>query len=97
MYKDYVKAVTSKYNVFTFQVSNYQDHLVWDKDDDAAMDFVASCSNIRSHVFGISQKTRFDIKSMAGMLWYHLELQVTFLNTLIVMKNLMNEINFFFI
>ena len=30
------------------------------------MDFVASCSNVRSHVFGITQKTRFDIKSMAG-------------------------------
>ena len=39
---------------------------MWDKDDESAMDFVAACSNIRSHIFGISQKTRFDIKSMAG-------------------------------
>ncbi|XP_052714567.1 SUMO-activating enzyme subunit 2-like [Crassostrea angulata] len=40
--------------------------LVWDKDDELAMDFVASTSNIRSHIFGINQKTKFDIKSMAG-------------------------------
>ncbi|XP_014228552.1 SUMO-activating enzyme subunit 2 [Trichogramma pretiosum] len=42
------------------------DHLVWDKDDEAAMDFVAACANIRAYIFGIAQKTRFDIKSMAG-------------------------------
>ena len=30
------------------------------------MDFVAACSNIRSKIFDILQKTRFDIKSMAG-------------------------------
>ena len=44
----------------------FADHLVWDKDDEPAMDFVAACANIRSHVFGITTKTRFDIKSMAG-------------------------------
>lgn len=38
------------------------DHLVWDKDDKNAMDFVAACANIRSFVFGIAQKSRFDIK-----------------------------------
>ena len=38
------------------------DNLVWDKDDKNAMDFVASCANIRAHIFGIPQKTRFDIK-----------------------------------
>ena len=38
------------------------DHLVWDKDDPAAMDFVASCANIRAQIFGIAPKTRFDIK-----------------------------------
>ncbi|KAG4077203.1 hypothetical protein HA402_016190 [Bradysia odoriphaga] len=42
------------------------DHLVWDKDDKYAMDFVAACANIRSNVFGITQKSRFEIKSMAG-------------------------------
>ncbi|KAK7790696.1 hypothetical protein R5R35_009600 [Gryllus longicercus] len=42
------------------------DNLVWDKDDKDAMDFVASCANIRAYIFGIPQKSRFDIKSMAG-------------------------------
>lgn len=37
-------------------------HLVWDKDDQHAMDFVAACANIRAHIFGIPQKSRFDIK-----------------------------------
>ncbi|XP_012536941.1 SUMO-activating enzyme subunit 2 [Monomorium pharaonis] len=41
-------------------------HLVWDKDDQHAMDFVAACANIRAYIFGIPQKSRFDIKSMAG-------------------------------
>lgn len=40
--------------------------LIWDKDDQDAMDFVASCANIRAYIFGIPQKTRFEIKSMAG-------------------------------
>ncbi|GAB6020781.1 E1 ubiquitin-activating protein uba2 [Chamberlinius hualienensis] len=40
--------------------------LVWDKDDDPSMDFVTACANIRAGVFGISQKSRFDVKSMAG-------------------------------
>ena len=42
------------------------DHLVWDKDDEGAMDFVTCCANFRAKIFGIAQKTRFDIKSMAG-------------------------------
>lgn len=44
------------------QALGADDHLVWDKDDDSAMDFVTACANIRAHVFGIAQKTRFDIK-----------------------------------
>ncbi|XP_011568472.2 SUMO-activating enzyme subunit 2 [Plutella xylostella] len=42
------------------------DHLVWDKDDKSAMDFVTACANIRAHVFNIGTKSRFEIKSMAG-------------------------------
>lgn len=38
------------------------DHLVWDKDDKYAMDFVAACANIRCHIFGIAQNNRFTIK-----------------------------------
>ena len=42
------------------------DFLVWDKDDDASLDFVVSASNVRAHIFDIPRKSRFDIKSMAG-------------------------------
>jgi len=42
------------------------DHLIWDKDDQDAMDFVTACANIRSLIFSIAQKSRFDVKSMAG-------------------------------
>lgn len=38
------------------------DHLVWDKDDRHPMDFVVACSNIRSYVFGIQPKSRFEVK-----------------------------------
>ncbi|XP_068234542.1 SUMO-activating enzyme subunit 2 isoform X2 [Palaemon carinicauda] len=40
--------------------------LVWDKDDKDSMDFVTACANVRAHIFGIPEKTRFDVKSMAG-------------------------------
>ncbi|KAJ1355402.1 Ubiquitin-activating enzyme active site [Parelaphostrongylus tenuis] len=40
--------------------------LHWDKDDDEAMRFVASCANIRAVIFGIPCKSLFEIKSMAG-------------------------------
>ncbi|XP_071174369.1 SUMO-activating enzyme subunit 2-like isoform X1 [Mytilus edulis] len=40
--------------------------LVWDKDDEIAMDFVTSTANIRAYIFGIALKSRFDIKSTAG-------------------------------
>src|SRR5690554_4959065 len=38
----------------------------FDKDDQDTLDFVASSSNIRSAVFGIDRKSRFDVKQMAG-------------------------------
>ncbi|CAH8875447.1 unnamed protein product [Trichobilharzia szidati] len=43
--------------------------LVWDKDDQEAMDFVASAAVIRSQLFhlpGADQLTRFTVKSLAG-------------------------------
>ncbi|OTA98673.1 hypothetical protein M426DRAFT_325786 [Hypoxylon sp. CI-4A] len=38
----------------------------FDKDDEDTLDFVAASANIRSHIFGIESKSRFDIKQMAG-------------------------------
>lgn len=49
------------------------DHLVWDKDNKEAMDFVAACANIRAYIFGIPQKTRFDIKCKNIFLFYFIK------------------------
>lgn len=38
--------------------------LVWDKDDDAAMRFVAACANLRAHIFHIGIDTLFNIKGL---------------------------------
>lgn len=40
--------------------------ITFDKDDEDTLDFVTSAANIRSAVFGIDRKSRFDIKQMAG-------------------------------
>ncbi|RYP85593.1 hypothetical protein DL769_000934 [Monosporascus sp. CRB-8-3] len=40
--------------------------ITFDKDDIDTLDFVAASANIRSHIFGIDKKSRFDIKQMAG-------------------------------
>jgi len=40
--------------------------ITFDKDDVDTLDFVTASANIRSIVFGIEAKSRFDIKQMAG-------------------------------
>ncbi|KAI8982558.1 hypothetical protein BDB01DRAFT_793174 [Pilobolus umbonatus] len=40
--------------------------LVFDKDDDDTMEFVAAASNLRAFLFNIPTSSLFDIKSMAG-------------------------------
>ncbi|ORY13543.1 ubiquitin-activating enzyme E1 3 [Clohesyomyces aquaticus] len=40
--------------------------LSFDKDDVDTLDFVAASANLRSHVFGIETRSKFDIKQMAG-------------------------------
>uniref|UniRef100_A0A0A9XDS9 SUMO-activating enzyme subunit n=1 Tax=Lygus hesperus TaxID=30085 RepID=A0A0A9XDS9_LYGHE len=42
------------------------ENLVWDKDDEPAMNLVAAAANIRAHVYGIPMKSKFEIKAMAG-------------------------------
>lgn len=46
--------------------SNAPPVIEFDKDDDDTLDFVAASANIRSTIFGIERKSRFDIKQMAG-------------------------------
>ena len=40
--------------------------ITFDKDDIDTLDFVTASANIRSIVFGIEAKSRFDVKQMAG-------------------------------
>jgi ubiquitin-like 1-activating enzyme E1 B len=40
--------------------------ITFDKDDEDTLDFVTASANLRSIVFGIDTKSRFDIKQMAG-------------------------------
>lgn len=40
--------------------------ITFDKDDDDTLDFVAASANLRSIVFGIETKSKFEIKQMAG-------------------------------
>ncbi|KAI5925527.1 SUMO-activating enzyme subunit uba-2 [Camillea tinctor] len=46
--------------------SAQQATITFDKDDEDTLDFVAASANIRSYIFGIDRKSRFDIKQMAG-------------------------------
>jgi len=38
----------------------------FDKDDSVALDFVTASANMRSHVFNIERKSKFDVKGIAG-------------------------------
>ncbi|OAX78760.1 hypothetical protein ACJ72_06931 [Emergomyces africanus] len=40
--------------------------ITFDKDDVDTLDFVAASANLRSYVFGIEMKSKFEIKQMAG-------------------------------
>lgn len=40
--------------------------ITFDKDDEDTLDFVTASANLRSAVFGIETKSKFDIKQMAG-------------------------------
>lgn len=40
--------------------------ITFDKDDEDTLDFVTASANIRSVIFGIDSKSRFDVKQMAG-------------------------------
>ncbi|KAF1830622.1 ubiquitin-activating enzyme E1 3 [Decorospora gaudefroyi] len=48
------------------QVGNAVPILSFDKDDVDTLDFVVASANLRSHMFGIEMRSKFDIKQMAG-------------------------------
>ncbi|KAL5114703.1 E1 ubiquitin-activating protein uba2 [Pleosporales sp. CAS-2024a] len=47
-------------------VGNAAPVLTFDKDDTDTLDFVTAAANLRSHIFGIETRSKFDIKQMAG-------------------------------
>ncbi|KAF2832763.1 ubiquitin-activating enzyme E1 3 [Ophiobolus disseminans] len=48
------------------EVGNAAPILTFDKDDVDTLDFVTASANLRSHIFGIETRSKFDIKQMAG-------------------------------
>ena len=51
----------------SFSNGNSADPIItFDKDDEDTLDFVTASANLRSIIFGIETKSRFDIKQMAG-------------------------------
>ncbi|EMR11277.1 hypothetical protein PNEG_00306 [Pneumocystis murina B123] len=46
--------------------SDNKSAIPFDKDDEDILNFVSSSANLRSYVFGIEQKSKFEIKQMAG-------------------------------
>jgi ubiquitin-like 1-activating enzyme E1 B len=61
--KECGKIFKDSVNILKEKLSKEKDEaIIWDKDDDPAMDFLTACSNIRSFIFGIDQKSRFDTK-----------------------------------
>lgn len=69
MFAESIKNLSS--NLKNLQEKSPNNHLVWDKDDQNSMDFVAACANIRAYIFGIPQKTRFDIKCRKIIISYY--------------------------
>ncbi len=47
-------------------VNSAEPMISFDKDDEDTLDFVTASANLRSILFGIETKSRFDIKQMAG-------------------------------
>ncbi|KAG2182557.1 hypothetical protein INT43_007488, partial [Umbelopsis isabellina] len=64
MFKDSLQRLSSR--LIDAKKESEKNVLVFDKDDDDAMDFVTAASNLRSANFRIALKSRFDVKSMAG-------------------------------
>lgn len=52
--------------IIELRKNNADPTISFDKDDIDTLDFVAASANIRSEIFGIERKSRFDIKQMAG-------------------------------
>ncbi|KAI4835076.1 SUMO-activating enzyme subunit 2 [Plasmodium brasilianum] len=61
----YVKSFLNLYNYLNINKKG-EDYLIFDKDDDDCINFIAALSNLRMINFSINQKSKFDIQSIAG-------------------------------
>ncbi|WWC91097.1 uncharacterized protein L201_006038 [Kwoniella dendrophila CBS 6074] len=62
--------------------------LSFDKDDDDTLDFVLATANLRATAYGIANKTRFDVKEMAGNIIPAIATTNAIIAGLIVMQSL---------
>jgi len=51
-------------NRLASRLQNGEDTIAFDKDDDDTLDFVTASSNLRSVIYAIEEKTRWEIKGM---------------------------------
>ncbi|KAI9488947.1 hypothetical protein BDB00DRAFT_644379 [Zychaea mexicana] len=64
MFKDSIERLSTR--LLELKEKTSDAILSFDKDDDDALDFVTATANLRAHIFGIQEKSRFEVKSMAG-------------------------------
>ncbi|XP_017777990.1 PREDICTED: SUMO-activating enzyme subunit 2 [Nicrophorus vespilloides] len=64
-FKKCTEVFSSSISMLKEELAN-KNFLVWDKDFKPALDFVTACANVRSHIFSIARKSRFEVKSIAG-------------------------------
>ncbi|KAF3400280.1 Ubiquitin-activating enzyme E1 [Talaromyces pinophilus] len=67
VFKDSLDRLSSRLKELQANKSgNIEPIITFDKDDVDTLDFVAASANLRSVIFGIESKSKFDIKQMAG-------------------------------
>ncbi|PPQ69264.1 hypothetical protein CVT24_000070 [Panaeolus cyanescens] len=64
--KDNLELFVSSTNRLAHRLRNGEETISFDKDDDDTLDFVTASSNLRSYAYGIEEKTRWEVKEMAG-------------------------------
>ncbi|KAJ7694800.1 hypothetical protein B0H17DRAFT_931436 [Mycena rosella] len=64
--KDNVLLFVSSTERLAARLQAGEDTITFDKDDDDGLDFVTATSNLRSAAYGIAEKTRWQVKEMAG-------------------------------
>ncbi|KAF5364889.1 hypothetical protein D9758_008104 [Tetrapyrgos nigripes] len=64
--KENLELFVSSTNRLAARLQAGEETISFDKDDDDTLDFVTASSNLRSAAYGIEEKTRWEVKEMAG-------------------------------